>query len=335
MFCIISFYVYLFHVHISVGLDFPSCKHALIASSTSGNFSLKPTLNGNTALVYCDMINSTHGAMILGNNRENIFNVSNEIYKDTYLVDKIEYENFNEQDVTELLRYSGSCSQTMIYKKKNTNVNLQQILFWDGTLLSSVNDSPDGICKCFIKTVCMDKNDTNKKCYVNGDNKNNNEKIDEGEFSVHSSRLPLKEIRTTDVRGKNRYIEYSLGKLVCTFKLWMKFNVTINNINIDICENKTLESVLKNPIFCSIIFSNRITLKFQAENSIKIINLQKFKDEKKCKEKIIVYVKEDFQMKMCKFIENCKYLCEPTTQFFMDFFQESIQNTSPCDIELF
>ncbi|CAD5126446.1 DgyrCDS14575 [Dimorphilus gyrociliatus] len=135
----------------------------------------------------------------------------------------ITYGNFNDDDIKEFKNGMLSCSQRISYKNRGASLIWQKLLFYDGTFFSSLNDGQDGICKCFVRTVCDNNGDPQSICTMTGVN-GGSEQTEEGEFSVKEDSLPLIEIHTADVGNTNEAVRYTLEKFKCTFQ-FMTFNL--------------------------------------------------------------------------------------------------------------
>lgn len=220
----------------------------------------------------------------------------------------------------------------MVYKNKGAALYEQQFIFWDGLSLN-INNSPDKVCKCLIKTVCEDKNDVNSNCYVSGTN-NNQFEIDSGEFSLEPSRLPIKVIKTKDVDHEPEAVKYSIGKLNCSFFFTQDYvNITADDSSKDLCKNGSITHFLEDPGLCRNYLATGKILKLKAKKPFKIINFKQTLS-KNCDEEILVYIKEETQNKMCKFIERCKFICPETNKLSVVIIKGPIQNIDMCRVLL-
>lgn len=109
----------------------------------------------------------------------------------------------------------NGCTQEMVFENFKTLVNAHKFIFYDGLEIKA-NESPDKICKCFIREACLKANNSDTECsfgqfsYL---------KKDKGELSVKSSRLPLKKLFLGDIDGSNKNIKFELKSLKCPFRL--------------------------------------------------------------------------------------------------------------------
>lgn len=101
----------------------------------------------------------------------------------------------------------------MIFKNYKSSTNAHKLVFYDGLEINP-NESPDEICKCFIKQSCVVAQDVNTQCSYG---QSSDTKIDTGEFSVKSKRLPLKKIYLGDIDGQNKNVSFELKSLKCSF----------------------------------------------------------------------------------------------------------------------
>lgn len=317
-----------YHYFCEANINFRSCSDALI-SKKSGEYSIQPLPNGNVSSVTCKVLNETHGMLILGNSREKLIHLHNRSDCETVLCpETIKYGNFDEADMNELLKHAGECSQTMVSQNRAVLIGFQQYLFWDGTLLTSFNASGfSDICQCFIRQVCDDKNDPTASCYITGRNKDPL-LTDSGEFSVNSSLLPIKEIRTGDIGNFGEEVKYSVGKLKCIFK--MPKRVSVKKIS---CSKNLSNLVDKNPLTC-LHFNHSFNFELESPFISNSTRIETNLINNNCESKIFVFIGEENAKKQCNFIEKCTFECFPSKLFYVHVIIQANENISICEINL-
>ncbi|CAD5126493.1 unnamed protein product [Dimorphilus gyrociliatus] len=307
--------------------DYISCQEALTKTEQDGSYSIKPRLNGQTANVVCNRINSTHGIAMLSNSRE-IEKVLSKTYETKFHIDRITYGNFNDDDIKEFKKGMLSCSQRISYKNRGASLIWQKLLFYDGTFFSSLNDGQDGICKCFVRTVCDNNGDPQSICTMTGVN-GGSEQTEEGEFSVKEDSLPLIEIHTADVGNTNEAVRYTLEKFKCTFQ-FMTFNLFTTKNTTCLKSDQLTALNDKNIATCiSIPIENTIQLDSNTEFEFgEILTKLTFS----CKSYIEIFIQKETDKKLiCSIFANCKFECPATQSIHFRMFK----SMEICDILLY
>lgn len=331
MIVLFLFFLAYFHIYDCKGeLIFKSCQHALLSLKKGGKYQIRPKIDGKVSVVDCNFLNSTHGTVTLGNNLEDIKELGGlSQHELNFYVDKVKYENFDDSDIDEFLKYAGECSQTMVYENTGVAPLFQKTLFWDGTLLESINLSPDNICKCFLTKTCIDNNNPASLCYSDGAN-DNSWKRDSGEFSVNSSRLPLKEIRTGDIGNSHERVRYSIGKLKCTFSIR---NFDIIDTSKNNCPKNLKILTDGNPMSCFTPKVIDINYKLESNFSITAIKLQT-NIQGKCNLHIFPFVKRNKVNTLCKYEKNCLFSCPESKDILVHILSHDVLKINVCEISL-
>lgn len=200
---------------LSNAIVYQTCSEALINENLDrGIFQVQPLKGGNIANISCQIVNDTICTAALDNNAEELTLVNGIESVDGY-VKILKYENFEDEDINAFKKLSPHCYQGMSYINHGSAPSDHSALFWD-YLRIRPNESPDGICKCFISIICLNTSNPDAVCL----NKNvNSLTVEEGLFSVKQMRLPLRTLYLGDTGASSEYAKYKIWKFNCQFKL--------------------------------------------------------------------------------------------------------------------
>ncbi|CAD5126358.1 unnamed protein product [Dimorphilus gyrociliatus] len=187
---------------------YKSCLHALQNNNfISNTYNIQSRIGGAISEIECEAIKDVGIVTVLDNNKENLTTLARTQAKYFIIVD-IQYENFDDTDVTELLKTIGVCQQTMHFINAKAANFHNRFLLWDGSYTSFIAN--DGICNCLISEICEQTNDPQQFCAPNIQTVGNPVFSYNGKIAVLPQRLPLKRIEAGDTNdGVNRF---SIGK---------------------------------------------------------------------------------------------------------------------------
>ncbi|CAD5126961.1 unnamed protein product [Dimorphilus gyrociliatus] len=231
---------------------------------TTDTYSIQPRIGGATSQVYCQFTSNFEVTTILDNNKETLTSLAKTQAAYGIKVN-IQYENFDDSDLTELLKAAGVCQQTMRFVNRKAANWHNRFLFWDGSYTSFIAN--DGICNCLITQICEQTNILTKPCYPSIETQSHPVFDFTGRIAVLPQRLPLKRIEAGDTNdGTNKF---SIGKLKCTRKMLISKKLIFDNK----CQNR--EEILTdgNLQTCLTFKQNEFGFKLKIQGHFRFLNI--------------------------------------------------------------